>query len=100
MRNTTAERWRKLDDTTWVDLHIEANRLTLQIKDNGIGFDLNRKKDGTKMPFGVARMQELAKTLGTTLQIKSKLGQGTMIKVVFVVREVSNENTHPSADCG
>lgn len=55
-------------------------KLTLQIEDDGIGFDLEqvRKRRGR---YGLYTMQERAELLGGSLDIQSKMGRGTTITV-------------------
>jgi len=55
-------------------------KLTLQIEDDGIGFDLEqvRKRRGR---YGLYTMQERAELLGGSLNIQSKVGRGTTIMV-------------------
>ncbi len=75
--------------------HAKANRvrvsvsqskgsLKISIHDNGVGFARNGKSAG----LGLATMQERAKLLGGTVEINSKLSQGTTILVdIPVVNE-------------
>jgi len=53
--------------------------LKLEVMDNGQGFDLGSVGDQGGM--GLASMQERARNLGGSLQIASRPGQGTSIKV-------------------
>jgi len=61
-----------------VTLHSQPHRVTLQIIDNGRGFDMAQGATGS---FGLNNMRERAGQIGAVLQIDSKLGQGTEITV-------------------
>ncbi|WP_087972561.1 sensor histidine kinase [Oceanobacillus rekensis] len=59
-----------------VKLEICGSNLTMVIKDNGKGFDMNIKKDKS---FGLIGMRERVEMLDGQLNIKSSLGKGTAI---------------------
>ena len=60
---------------------IKNGKLQLLIEDDGIGFDINTKgNDG----IGLKNIQERARLAQAELAITSKLGEGTIIKVVFI----------------
>jgi two-component system, NarL family, sensor histidine kinase LiaS len=58
-----------------VSLKFEANAVTMVIKDNGKGFDVNAPHPG----LGLSSMQERVKGLGGRFSIHSAPGQGTQI---------------------
>jgi PAS domain S-box-containing protein len=64
-----------------VDLAIQqsSDDLTMTISDNGVGFDLNSKKNLDS--YGLIGMKERVFLLDGELTIKSKKGAGTIIKV-------------------
>jgi signal transduction histidine kinase len=51
----------------------------LIIVDNGRGFDLKRASSG----FGLTFMRERAASINASLQIRSKVGVGTRVKLVW-----------------
>ena len=69
-----------------VDLEIQqsSDDLTMTISDNGVGFDLNSKKNIDS--YGLIGMKERVFLLDGELTIKSKKGAGTTIKVKIPYR--------------
>ena len=57
-----------------------ATTLTIEIRDNGLGFDTSRlsKKSGH---YGLIGLQERACLAGGTLQVESAPGHGTIIQL-------------------
>jgi len=68
---TASIQFKKVIDTTQVI-----------IQDNGNGFDMNIIESGSG--YGLAIMQERAKEARSELFIESKLGKGTVVKLVFL----------------
>jgi len=61
-----------------VSLLYDPDRVTMTIKDDGIGFDPQRQQNS----LGLYSMQERADLLNATLTIRSQSGSGTTISVV------------------
>lgn len=63
-----------------VDLSLDrrGNRLNLEIKDDGLGFDLNDKPDGR---YGMTGMRERARLIGGTLSFNSRPNEGTAVQL-------------------
>ncbi|WP_141432905.1 sensor histidine kinase [Bacillus sp. 03113] len=59
-----------------VKLEIIKDKITVVIKDNGKGFDVNKKKSES---FGIIGMKERVELLEGNLSIDSKLGTGTTV---------------------
>lgn len=59
-----------------VKIQIQTTYITFVVKDNGVGFDINNKKDGS---FGLIGMKERVDMLGGEIEINSKPNAGTMI---------------------
>jgi len=57
-----------------------SDEIVVSISDNGVGMKKEHQLEGH---FGLGIMYERAKSLNASLDIKSVLGQGTIIKVVF-----------------
>jgi PAS domain S-box-containing protein len=68
-------------EATKIELSLTCieNRLSLQICDNGKGFDLNNISPG----MGLGSMQERVQRLGGELIISSHLGGGTVVRCTF-----------------
>ncbi len=58
----------------------EGGDLTLDVQDNGIGFDLASVKENR---FGLHSIRERTRLLGKTLKIESTPGKGTRIRATF-----------------
>lgn len=63
--------------TCHVSILLDDDHLALEIKDDGIGFDLNATKQG----IGLQNIQERAKTISAILEINSKPNKGTTIRL-------------------
>jgi signal transduction histidine kinase len=59
-----------------INLQVDAGSVTLQIRDNGCGFNLEEIPSGH---YGLSIMRERAKAIGAELIISSQRGQGTEI---------------------
>ena len=67
-----------------IDINYEEHNVTVSIKDNGAGFDINNSSsDGTKhsSSFGLSIMKERISLLSGTVDIKSEKGKGTTVIV-------------------
>ena len=61
-----------------ITLHCQPHQVSMDIIDNGHGFDINRVAPGS---FGLGNMHERANHIGASLKIESKVGEGTEIIV-------------------
>jgi signal transduction histidine kinase len=61
-----------------ISLHCQPHQVSMDIIDNGHGFDINRVAPGS---FGLGNMNERASHIGASLKIESKVGEGTEIIV-------------------
>jgi PAS domain S-box-containing protein len=61
-----------------VSLHCRPGRVTLQVIDNGHGFDMAQANTGS---FGLSNIRERAAQIGAKLKIDSKINEGTEITV-------------------
>jgi signal transduction histidine kinase len=62
-------------------LVFDSSGIRLELRDNGCGFDPQRKHEG----FGLQGMRERAEGMGGRLTIQSAAGQGTAISIVLPV---------------
>ena len=63
----------------------EKDKITLQMNDNGIGFNLNEARSG----IGLANMKRRAELFGGTFRIESSPGNGCSLKVLIPIRQDS-----------
>jgi signal transduction histidine kinase len=61
-----------------ISLHCQAQQVTMDIIDNGHGFNITQAAPGS---FGLGNMKERANKIGAELKIESKPGEGTEISV-------------------
>jgi len=66
-------------DRAFFSIHGTKNSLTMLIRDNGKGFDVNQPSDGN----GLKNMKKRAEEIGATLLIESGKGQGTTIQFLL-----------------
>jgi signal transduction histidine kinase len=71
-------------DKLKVELKISNDQFTMEIKDNGKGFDPATRKPGN----GTISMQRRASELGGMLQIDSATGKGTVIRTIIPLAEL------------
>ena len=71
-----------------VSLKQRGDRLRIEIRDWGVGFDPKAVKEGH---FGLEGIRERARLLGGKCSIRSKPGQGTAIVVELPVVERESE---------
>jgi signal transduction histidine kinase len=67
----------------WIDLSQSGGFLQLEVRDDGVGFDVTRApgQAGTTGNLGIIGMRERVELAGGTLQIHSQPGHGTRIRV-------------------
>lgn len=65
----------------WINMQMQHNEVLLQIKDNGNGFDVAKRKNGN----GLFNMQHRAEMLNGKLIITSKIDEGTLVELRFEV---------------
>ena len=68
-------------DGVLVQVGVEAGALTVEIEDDGKGFDADRVSASERRPFGLLGIRERAELIGGTVQIDSAPGKGTRIRV-------------------
>lgn len=64
-----------------VSLSLEEKQLSVQVIDNGKGFEVNKKTNG----IGLRTIQQRADAIGAKVEIDSKIGKGTHLKVTVLV---------------
>ena len=73
----------------WLTLSFEDATVSLQIKDNGRGFDLSQTLDvrSDRQGFGLLGIRERATLLGGTFELEASPGRGTELYVQVPLRE-------------
>ena len=66
-----------------VHLQYRDGKLTVRVKDNGVGFDPRVLAENGTGHFGVLGMQERANALGGRFELKSRPGAGTLVEAAF-----------------
>lgn len=85
-------------DHAWVRLNRKDGIVTLEIEDNGIGFDAGQRLSKGQTAWGLLGMEERATLLGGELQLVSQPGDGTRITVKVpcpdeLIGEENDENS-------
>ena len=68
-------------DIITVKLKKEESNLILEIIDDGVGFNSNKAKKG----IGLQNIQSRSQECNGTVEITSKLGEGTTIKITIAL---------------
>jgi signal transduction histidine kinase/DNA-binding response OmpR family regulator len=74
----------------WVDVNLETTPFaTLQVRDDGTGFDLDQALVAARArgSVGLVQMRERAERAGGTFEIETAAGKGTKIRVQLPTRE-------------
>ena len=79
---------------------IEEGLIDLVVEDDGSGFEMKRKGDDIAMVrhYGMIGMEERCNIIGAELEIDSRIGKGTRVRVVWGFPSqpsADNENTEP-----
>ncbi len=65
-----------------IEIRLLGKRLFIDVKDNGIGFKVDEKKDNNHSGLGMTSMANRISTIGGDLKINSKLNEGTHVSVM------------------
>ncbi len=69
-----------------LQVRLRDSTLVLVIEDDGIGFDVDALGEGVHV-FGILGMKERAHLLGGTCDIRSRPGEGTVVRVLLPILE-------------
>jgi signal transduction histidine kinase len=64
-----------------IELHFESQQVSLQVKDNGSGFDREKVVGPNEGHFGLLGMSERARRLGGRFILSSKPQEGALVRV-------------------
>jgi PAS domain S-box-containing protein len=83
----------------WIELGQSDGRLELVVRDDGVGFDVDRtlERAASGGHLGLLGMKERVEILGGSLEIDSRPGQGTSIRISLPVAEPVAEPRHRTA---
>ncbi len=86
---------RKHANATKVEINLvyESDYLNIVVKDNGVGFDINKDCNKAKN-FGLSIMKERVKLLSGVITIDSIVGKGTIIEVKVPIVEEDGYDTN------
>lgn len=72
----------------WVDLEFRAAAAQLEVRDDGVGFDMIKALDAARGrgSVGILQMRERAERAGGTFEIETAEGKGTKVRVELPLR--------------
>jgi len=68
-----------------VAVDLEHNQVSAVVEDNGSGFNVEEALSGENQTIGLSALRERIETLGGTVDIQSRLGQGSRVEFVIPV---------------
>jgi len=75
-----------------IKLEMAPEKVTVVVKDNGRGFDVNRVREQKGERLGLLGMEERVGLLGGKLHVQSAIGQGTRVIIEVPVRQEGDED--------
>lgn len=69
-----------------VNLSVEKESMQLSVKDNGIGFDVNRTRNG----IGLSNIYDRVASHKGTMQLQTSKGQGCALSVAIPVNQIQS----------
>jgi signal transduction histidine kinase len=85
-------------DCASVRLAFNENSVTLEVQDNGQGFDEAKSSQANRAAWGLLGMRERAALLGGSFSIDTKPGTGTLVRVTLPYLEGGEETHDDSID--
>lgn len=70
-------------DRVWVSMQYTDEMLTIEVRDEGIGFDVQAVHDDPRDMFGLLSIRERMTALGGRFELRSSPGKGTMASIHF-----------------
>jgi signal transduction histidine kinase len=65
----------------FVQLEYRPNEVALDVRDDGRGFETNQEAESASGHYGLTGMKERAAAIGGTLEVSSKPGEGTTVRL-------------------
>ena len=84
--------------TVGMELQFQQQQVSLQVKDNGVGFDCEKAIGPNEGHFGLLGMSERAKRLGGQFVVSSQPGKGTLIRVEIPLNSSAEFQAHFNSD--
>lgn len=85
-------------DNLRIGLLAHDHEITLEVVDNGGGFDLSSRDTGKKTGMGLRTMEYRASLIGGSLRIERLTPRGTLVRCVFPRPSSLTPFTPPSTD--
>lgn len=76
------------------------DELQMEIVDDGCGFDTAKVAQAPRAHLGLIGMQERAKSVGGTLEVDSRVGEGTQVGVIIPMSQLANSPKLPLGIAG
>jgi signal transduction histidine kinase len=80
--------------SVWVSLGLLDGQALVQVRDDGVGFDPTRMREGA---HGLSGMRFRVQSFGGEWQLQSAPGQGTLVQAHIPLREVPGDEDSPRA---
>lgn len=68
-------------DDVWIELSSVDRKVLVSVRDNGIGFDIQPVLSSEGFGIGITGMRERAALIDGEVEIRSKLGEGTIVEI-------------------
>ncbi len=80
-----------------VSLYFKIDSVTLEVTDDGCGFDPDSLNQAQRPSWGLLGMEERASLLGGHLSIQSSPGKGTHVQVTIPFNQISSEDRYDNS---
>jgi len=86
--------------SVWVHFWLEGEQAILEVKDNGVGFELPNRwiKLARQGHLGLVGAMERAKDAGGSLEVSTASGRGTLIRAILPVTEETFQGQAPGEE--
>jgi signal transduction histidine kinase len=79
-------------DKASIQLHFDADKVVLRVRDKGSGFDPENRKPDSKSGWGLAGIRERVESVNGDFLVQSSPGMGTLIEVVVPLADEKGKN--------
>jgi len=77
-----------------VNVRYSSDKIVINAKDDGVGFDLRNIKSGQKVGIGLCNMQNRAKLINAEVSLDSAEGKGTAITLIYHYKKIDMEEEY------